>query len=174
MAAEPLAREALDRAREAGDREELIWALINLGTAARYRGDLGAAELLLRQCLNLGEELSFREGIAWGTNQLGVVARLRGESERAIGLQQASLAEHHELGDRWREASVHDELAAMALAGGDALRAARELAAADRLRREIDAPVPAAERPSGRDGRGAREELGSVFDVATLTAGLDR
>ena len=147
--------------------------MINLGTAARYRGDLGAAELLLRQCLNLGEELNFREGIAWGTNQLGVVARLRGESERAIGLQQASLAEHHELGDRWREASVHDELAALALAGGDALRAARELAAADRLRREIDAPVPAAEQAERtRTVEAARQELGSVFDVAGLTAGL--
>ena len=173
VAAEPLGREAMDRAREAGDREEVIWALINLGTAARYRGDLGAAELLLRQSLNLGEELNFREGIAWATNQLGVVARLRGESERAVGLQQASLAEHHEIGDRWREASVHDELAALALAGGDPLRAARELAAADRLRREIDAPVPAAEQAERtRTVEAARQQLGSVYDVAGLTTGL--
>jgi predicted ATPase/DNA-binding XRE family transcriptional regulator len=172
-AAEPLAREALDRAREAGDREEVIWALINLGTAARYRGDLGPAELLLRQSLDLGEELNFREGIAWATNQLGVIARLRGEPERALGLEQASLAEHHELGDRWREASVHDELAALVLAGGDAFRAARELAAADRLRHEINAPVPAAEQDErSRTVEAARQQLGSVFDVAGLTSGL--
>jgi predicted ATPase/DNA-binding XRE family transcriptional regulator len=173
VAAEPLAREALDRTRGAGDREGVIWALINLGTAARYRGDLGSGELLLRQCLDLGEELNFPEGIAWATNQLGVIARLRGESERAVGLQQASLAEHHELGDRWREASVHDELAALALAAGDALRAARELAAADRLRQEIDAPVPAAEQADRtRTVEAARQQLGSVFDVAGLTTGL--
>jgi predicted ATPase/DNA-binding XRE family transcriptional regulator len=173
VSAEPLARDALDRSREVGDREGVIWALINVGTAARYRGDLAAAELLLRQCLDLGEDLSFREGIAWASNQLGVVARLRGESERALGLQQASLAEHHEIGDRWREASVHDELAALALAAGDALRAARELAAADRLRQEIDAPVPAAEQAERtRTVEAARRELGSVFDVAGLTEGL--
>ena len=173
VTAEPPAREALDRNRELGDREGVIWALINLGTAARYRDDLGAAELLLRQGLDLGEELNFRESIAWASNQLGVVARLRGDSERALGLQQASLAEHRELGDRWREASVHDELAALALAAGDALRAARELAAADRLRQEIDAPVPAVEQADRtRTVEAARQQLGSVFEAAGLTADL--
>ena len=47
-----------------------------------------------------------------------MVARLRGETERALGMQLASLAEHHMLGDRWREASVRDELAAIAIQRG--------------------------------------------------------
>ncbi len=171
--AEPLAREALRRMRALGDREGVVWALINLGTVTRMRGDLRGAELLLTQCLDLCEEMPFREGIAWALNQLGVVARLKGESERAQGLQQASLAEHEQLGDRWREASAYDELAALAADRHDYAAAARHLAAADRLRAEINAPVPAAER-ADRDAtlRRAKRALGSTFEVAALATGL--
>ena len=91
--------------------------------------------------------MSFREGVAWATNQLGVLARLRGELDQALRLQQESLAEHRALGDRWRAASVLDELAAIAIARRDAVAAVQHLAAADRLRVEIHAPVPACERP---------------------------
>jgi tetratricopeptide (TPR) repeat protein len=172
--AKSLGPDVLRRMRELGDQEGVIWALINLGTTARYRGDLTGAKLLLSQCLDLCEELSFREGIAWTLNQLGVVARLRGEAERALGMQLASLTEHRRLGDRWREASVRDELAALAMQRGDAAEAARQLASADRLRAEIRAAVPAAER-ADRDEtvEAAHLALGATYDLATLTAGLN-
>jgi hypothetical protein len=159
--------------RELGDQEGVIWALINLGTTARYRGDLIGARLLLSQCLDLCEELSFREGIAWTLNQLGVVARLRGETQRALGMQLASLTEHHKLGDRWREASVRDELAALAMLRGDPAEAARQLASADGLRADIQAAVPAAER-ADRDltMEAAQLALGATYELAALTAGL--
>jgi predicted ATPase/DNA-binding XRE family transcriptional regulator len=171
--AEVIGPDALRRMRELGDQEGVIWALINLGTTARYRGDLTGARLLLSQCLDLCEELSFREGIAWSLNQLGVVARLRGETERAFGMQLASLNEHHKLGDRSREASVHDELAALAMQRGDPAEAARQLASADRLRAEIQAAVPAAER-ADRQGtvEAAQRALGATYELAALTAGL--
>ena len=173
-AAEPLGRQALDRMRTAGDREGVIWALINLGVCARYRGDLPAAQLLLQQTLDLATEMSFREGVAWATNQLGVLARLRGELDQALRLQQESLSEHRALGDRWRTASVLDELAAIAIARQDAAAAVQQLAAADRLRVEIHAPVPACERPDYEETvRLTRAALGPAYDVATLTAGLD-
>jgi hypothetical protein len=160
--------------RELGDQEGVIWALINLGTTARYRDDLTGARLLLDQCLDLCEKLSFREGIAWTLNQLGVVARLRGETERATGMQVASLTEHHKLGDRWREASVRDELAALAMQRGDAAEAARQLASADRLRAQIQAAVPAAERADReRTLEAAQQALGATYDLAALTAGLN-
>jgi hypothetical protein len=145
-----------------------------LGTTARYRGDLTGARLMLSQCLHMCEELSFREGIAWSLNQLGVVARLRGETERAFGMQLASLTEHHKLGDRWREASVRDELAALAMQRGDPAEAARQLALADQLRAEIQAAVPAAERTEREQTvQAAQQALGAAYDLAALTAGLN-
>ncbi len=172
--AEKLGPDVLRRMRELGDQEGVIWALINLGTTARYRGDVTGAGLLLSQCLDLCEELSFREGIAWSLNQLGVLARLRGEIERAFGMQLASLHEHHKLGDRWREASVRDELAALAMQRGDPAEAARQLASADRLRAEIQAAVPAAER-ADRQGtvEAAQRALGATYELAAITAGLN-
>jgi predicted ATPase/DNA-binding XRE family transcriptional regulator len=171
--AEKTGPDVLRRMRELGDQEGVIWALINLGTTARYRGDLTGARLLLSRCLDLCEELSFREGIAWTLNQLGVVARLRGETERAIGMQLASLTEHHKLGDRWREASVRDELAALAVQRGDAAEAARQLASADRLRAEIQATVPTAERADREQTvEAAQHALGATYELAALTAGL--
>jgi tetratricopeptide (TPR) repeat protein len=171
--AEPLGRQALNRMRALGDSEGVIWALINLGAIARYTDDLDGADLLLGQCLDLCEDLSFREGIGWVLNQLGAVTRLRGDSERALGLQRASLAEHRLLGDRWREASVYDELAAIAVQMGDPAEAARELAAADRLRLEIAVPVPAVEREE-RDHTAAAAQLalGRAYELTGLTAGL--
>jgi hypothetical protein len=172
--AEALGPDVLRRMRELGDQEGVIWALINLGTTARYRGDLIGARLLLSQCLDLCEELAFREGIAWTLNQLGVVARLRGETERALGLQLASLAEHHKLGDRWREASVRDELAALAMRRGDPAEAARQLASADGLRAAIQAAVPAAERADrAQTVEAAQLALGATYELAALTAGLN-
>jgi predicted ATPase/DNA-binding XRE family transcriptional regulator len=171
--AERLGPDVLRKMRELGDQEGVIWALINLGTTARYRGDLTGARLLLSQCLDLCEELSFREGIAWTLNQLGAVTRLRGETERATGMQLASLREHHKLGDRWREASVRDELAALAVQRGDAAEAARQLASADQLRAEIQAAVPAAERADREQTvEAAQRALGATYELAALTAGL--
>jgi predicted ATPase/DNA-binding XRE family transcriptional regulator len=171
--AESIGPDALRRMRELGDQEGVIWALINLGTTARYRGDLTGARLLLSQCLDLCEDLSFREGVAWSLNQLGVVARLRGETERAFGMQLASLTEHHKLGDRWREASVRDELAALAMHRQDPAEAARQLASADRLRAEIQAAVPGAERADREQTvEAAQQALGATYELAALTAGL--
>ncbi|HET8914398.1 MAG TPA: tetratricopeptide repeat protein, partial [Propionibacteriaceae bacterium] len=172
--AEAIGPDALRRMRELGDHEGVIWALINLGATARYRGDLTGARLLLSQGLDLCEDLSFREGIAWSLNQLGVVARLRGETERAFGMQLASLTEHHKLGDRWREASVRDELAALAIHRRDPAEAARQLATADRLRGEIHVAVPAAERAEREQTvRAAQHALGTAYVLAGLTAGLN-
>ena len=120
------------------------------------------------------QELSFREGIAWTLNQLGAVARLCGEAERALAMQLASLTEHHKLGDRWREASVRDELAALAMQRRDAPEAARQLASADRLRAEIQAAVPAVERAEQEQTvRAAQQALGAAYELAALTAALN-
>jgi hypothetical protein len=89
-------------------------------------------------------------------------------------LQLASLAEHHKLGDRWREASVRDELAALAMRRGDPAEAARQLASADGLRAEIQVAVPAAERADrAQTVEAAQLALGATYELAALTAGLN-
>jgi predicted ATPase len=172
-AADDLGARALEVMTAAGDQEGVAWALINAGATARYRGDLAGAQLLLRQSLELSEEIAFREGVAWSLNQLGVIARLHGKLEQARSLQLDSLAEHRELGDRWRQASVLDEVAAGALAAGDLTEAAARLAAADRLRREIDTPVPLVERAVHEETLAAcRATLGPTYDAAALAGML--
>jgi hypothetical protein len=71
-------------------------------------------------------------------------------------------------------ASVHDELAAVALAADDPEGATAELAWAEQLRREIGAPLPAAEQ-AARDQtlNQARARLGNTFPALTL-AGRSR
>jgi hypothetical protein len=66
-------------------------------------------------------------------------------------------------------ASVHDELAAVALAADDPEGATAELARAEQLRGEIGTPLPAAEQPA-RDQTlsRARAQLGSTFPGLTL------
>jgi Tetratricopeptide repeat len=157
-----------------GVREGIAWALMNMGAIARYRGDLAAAELLLRHSLEISREISYREGIAWSMNQLGVVRRLQGSYAEALALQSASLAEHRHLGDRWRGASVLDELAATALATADPAGATASLGAAERLRRQIGTPVPTAEQPAREETlHAARASLGPLFPAVRLTGIAD-
>lgn len=130
-----------------GDNEGVAWSLISLGVVAQYRDDLSGAEDLLRRSLELSQRLGYREGVAWSLNLLGVIERRRGRTERAVHLLDESLAEHRDLGDRWRTASVIDELAAVAQQRGRSAYAAFLLGAADAIREQIGAPVPACEQP---------------------------
>jgi predicted ATPase len=171
-AADNLGDAAMHRLRRGGDREQIAWALINSGVTARYRGDLVGAEILLHQAYEICDQVGFAEGIAWTRNQLGVVARLTGQIQTARELQEASLAGHSQLGDRWRMSSVYDELAAIAVVADDFRQAAALLGAADRLRADIKTPVPAIEQPE-REATvaAAKDALGSAYRAATL-AGL--
>lgn len=171
-AADSLGDAAMHRLRRGGDREQIAWALINSGVTARYRGDLVGAEILLQQALEICDQVGFAEGIAWARNQLGVVARLTGQTAAARELQEASLAGHLRVGDRWRTASVHDELAAVAVDSGDFRAAAAHLGAADRLRADIKTPVPTVEAADREVTVAAtKAALGAAYRAATL-AGL--
>ncbi|MDN5762768.1 MAG: tetratricopeptide repeat protein, partial [Microlunatus sp.] len=160
---------AMHRLRRAGDREQIAWTLINSGVTARYQGDLEGAEILLHQAYEVCEQVGFSEGIAWTRNQLGVLARLTGQLQAAREHQEASLIGHTTLGDRWRAASVHDELAAIAVQSADFRAAAAELGVADSLRADIKAPVPTVEQADREATVAAtREALGPAYRAATL------
>ncbi|HEX8487273.1 MAG TPA: tetratricopeptide repeat protein [Propionibacteriaceae bacterium] len=159
--AQSRARRALEALSGLEDQQGIVCALVNLGVTARYRADLAGATALLTDSLLRSEHLDYREGVAWSLNQLGVVSRLQGDHDTARAEQDRSLQEHRRLGGRWRTASVLDELAALSMARGDADRATAELTAADRLRREIGAPMPMAEEPARRQTLRATQSLGS-------------
>ena len=158
---------ALAKFRELGDVEGAAWSLISLGTVARYQGDVERASVLLTESLALSEGIGFREGIAWSVEQLGLLAAVDGDPA-AISLLRRSLELHSELRDRWRMSSVLEDLAAIAIAQGNAGQAARLLGAAEALRETIGTVIAPCERlQHNQTTKAVRAELGDeAFDAA--------
>jgi predicted ATPase/DNA-binding SARP family transcriptional activator len=158
---------ALAESRKLGDVEGTAWSLISLSIIARYQGARERAAALLEESRSLSEKIGFREGIAWSLEQLGLLAIDRGDPA-AEALLRRSLEVHRDLRDQWRACSVLDDLAALALARGGPLQAARLLAAAEEMRGAIGtvvAPCETAERAATLDG--ARAALGhDAFEAA--------
>ena len=69
----------------------MAWALISLGTIARYEGNVGQALALLSESRDRAERIGFREGIAWSLEQLGLLAIERGDHLDAGALLRGSL-----------------------------------------------------------------------------------
>ncbi|WP_162448906.1 tetratricopeptide repeat protein [Phytoactinopolyspora mesophila] len=163
---------ALEHFERVSDTEGIVGSLVNLGAVALYTGDLDTAETRLRRALNQACEHGFHEGVAWAQNQLGLVAWSRGQLDTAAELLDASLAEHRELGDRWRAASVLEALAAVAHAHGQTWRAAFLLGAASAVRNQIGAPVPVCEQPAHEHTtQAARDALGEDQFSAAWASG---
>jgi predicted ATPase/DNA-binding SARP family transcriptional activator len=159
--------QALAAFTELGDAEGAAGAELNLGVAAMYQGEHEAAAAALARSGELAERVGFREGVAWALHERGLLAVRRGEPGAAALLHQA-LDIHRDLGDRWRVASVLDDLAAAALAGQppDAASAARLLGAAQHIREAIGTAVAPCERADhARTEASARAALGeAAFD----------
>jgi predicted ATPase/DNA-binding SARP family transcriptional activator len=154
-AAESALTTSLARMRERDDRRGAASSLAYLGAVALHRQDRGQARRLLDEALDVFGELEFTEGVAWSLNLLGLVEHGDGDHEKAERLLRASLGAHRELGDRWRQASVLEALAAVACALPDLEQAAALLHQADTLRAAIGAPVPLVERAALADVRAA-------------------
>jgi predicted ATPase/DNA-binding SARP family transcriptional activator len=163
---------ALIMFRDLGDVEGAAWSLISLGTVARYQGEVERAGILLTEARSLAESIGFREGIAWCGEQLGLLAAVDGDPA-AIALLRRSLDLHSELRDRWRMSSVLEDLAAIALALGQARSAARLLGAAEALRSAIGTVVAPCERPQHLQTTAAvRAALGEDEFIAARQQGL--
>jgi len=169
---------ALAMFRVLGDVEGTAWSLISLGVVARYQRDFAAAESLLLESLALSESIGFREGIAWSLEQLGLLALERADLGSAgpvgsvAGMLRRSFETHRELRDRWRMASLLEDLAMVALAEAPssvpaARRAAGLLGAAEALREAIGTVIAPCERPQHDAAtEQARAVLGGAFDEA--------
>ena len=174
---------ALAMFRDLGDVEGAAWSLISLGTVARYQGEAERAATLLAQSRALAEGIGFREGIAWCCEQIGLLAAVDGDPA-AITLLRRSLDLHAELRDRWRMSSVLEDLAAIALALGQARSAARLLGAAEAIREAIGTVIAPCERPQhlqavaaaraalGEEAFAAARQHGMLASTDELTADL--
>ena len=171
--AEQLGARALAQFRASGHLADTALTLINLGAAAGYRGDRGAAVTILQEALSASRRLGFQEGIAWSLHELAIVTRSRRGSpaERELMLRDALLI-HHRLADRWRTASVLEEIAGSLMIRLDEGLAATLLGAADRLRERTAAPIPPVEA-ADRDHALARlrRSLGEVGFTSGFDAG---
>jgi predicted ATPase/DNA-binding CsgD family transcriptional regulator len=164
---------ALRAFRRAGDLRASAIALVNLGASATYAGDPDAARERLEEALEIARRLRYQEGIAWALHELAIAERrARRPSQDPAPLLREALLVHRQLGDRWRVASVLEEIAGAVLARSDPERAVEVLAAADALREELGTPVPPAEAPD-RDAAVAQltRRLGAASYPAAWAAG---
>ena len=167
--------------------EGTAWSLISLGAVARYRGDRDRATALLNESLELSRSIGFREGAAWCEEQLGLVALAGGAVSQARVRLRASYATHRRLRDRWRMASVLEDLAAAELqtaadqpaADGQAARelggtrAAYLLGVAQSMREAIGTVLaPCERREHEQTVAAARTALGEAAFEAARELGL--
>ncbi len=147
-AAEEICAPALAAFTRTGNLQAAATTLVNLGAAALYAGDLPRARERLERALDDARTVGFQEGIAWSLHELAITARRmrRPVSEYAPMLREAALV-HQRLGDRWRLASVLEEIAGGVLVRHDPELAAEVLAATEALREQLGAPIPPVEAP---------------------------
>ena len=139
---------ALNEFRRIGNLRDVAATLVSLGASAQYRGDADLAAERLGEALAISRRLGFQEGVAWSLHELAILGhrRRRSAGESELMLRDALLL-HAQLGDRWRMASVLEEIAGSVLVRREASTATRLMAAAQALRERIGTPVAPAEAP---------------------------
>jgi non-specific serine/threonine protein kinase len=160
--AQALQEQSLTIRRELGDRRGIAMALENLGATVAAQGDQDRARLLLQESLEIRRALGDRRGIALSLAALGDVFSDQGDPLRARALYRESLSISWPLGDRLYVAAALEGLAASLDEFG---RAASLWGGAERLRQEIDAPIPPSQR-SRYDIQVARARAASGDDAA--------
>ncbi|HLK58389.1 MAG TPA: tetratricopeptide repeat protein [Chthonomonadaceae bacterium] len=164
--------ESLAIEREIGDRSGIANALHSLGSVAFEQGDYEAARTFYEESLSLRKEVGDRRNIAAALSNLGGVAYYQGDYVTAYAHYEASLMIFRELGN-WRYIATSLEvLADLALAQGQAERTARLLGAAERLREELETPLPPNERKEYDRTVGlSRQSLGDEAFIAAWEEG---
>jgi predicted ATPase/DNA-binding CsgD family transcriptional regulator len=159
---------ALAALKRTGELRATATALINLGASASYRGELTLAQERLEEALTIARGLGYQEAIAWSLHELAIAGRRARRPQREIAaMLREALLVHRGLGDRWRVASVLEEIVGSVLVRQDAQRAVEVLAAADALRERLGTPIPPAEAP---DRDAARAALERRLNAGTFAA----
>ncbi len=167
--AESAGLKALEEFRRMGSLRDVAPTLVNLGASALYRDYLDLATQRLDEALAIARRLGFQEGVAWSVHELAILRRRQHRSSRESELMlRDALLVYQQLGDRWRIASVLEEIAGGVLTRHNPALAASLLACAHTLRERIGAPIPPAEAPDREAALDrVRSRLGAAgFDAA--------
>ncbi|MGH2599929.1 MAG: tetratricopeptide repeat protein, partial [Dehalococcoidia bacterium] len=144
--AEGLFEESLALARELGNRKRIASALNTLGISARHRGEPERAASLYEESLALARELGDRWHTATTLLNLGNAYLDQGALDEAMTQYRETLPLARDLQNRQQVALCLQGMASVAVARGDAVRAARLSGAAAALREAIGLQLPAASR----------------------------
>ncbi len=173
--------EAVAVARTTNQPALVAQALYWLGSSARRRGDLPAARAAVEEAATLARRPGLEFAFAYCAARLGVLHHLAGDHAAALTWLGQAVAMHRpgiDL-DRWEMIPVLDGVAGVAVARGQAERAARLLGAAEAfcdcgdvtapldLREFHDEFAAAARAALGDDGFDRAREQGATLDLDT-------
>jgi predicted ATPase/class 3 adenylate cyclase len=138
-AAESSLRQVARIRRASGDEAGLGAALSNLGNVMLRRRDLDAARRLYSEALAIDRRTDRTVGLAGNLCNLAIIAQLEGDYEAAMTMLAESRTLARELGNRYGEATVEQQVAEVALAQDELLTAADSICAVLKLARTIEA-----------------------------------
>jgi tetratricopeptide (TPR) repeat protein len=163
--------ESLSLFRGLGDRAGVAWSLNYQGDVAREQGDAAAARTLYEQGLAIFSELGDRWGIAGTLADLGGLAREQGDYPTAHSFYRGSLRIFQELDHKRGIARLLECFASSAAAQLQAERSLRLAGSAAALRKNIGAPLTAAEQVKLERNLGPARQ--AMTDAAGTAAWLE-
>ncbi|MBL8061876.1 MAG: tetratricopeptide repeat protein, partial [Anaerolineales bacterium] len=119
----------------------IAYALVWLGDALFRMGDTTRAATSWEKSLRLTQELGEHYLMAWSLGGLADLARLRADYIRATGMFKEALSHYQSSGDKIGPPFSLEALGLIAVALGDAKRAARLWGAASAWRETINEPL---------------------------------
>ncbi|HEY7062107.1 MAG TPA: CHAT domain-containing protein [Chloroflexota bacterium] len=185
----PLYRQALDIARQLGDRAGELGVWLNLGTALENAGDADRARQAYATALSIARDLGDRAGEQSALTNLGELPLAGDQLDGAVPLLEQALAIARDLGDRAGEgrvlsnlgyaAKLRGDLAGsldyyqQAIAAGEDVRAAARL---DTLKRSVAEQGSALYQPAvfALQQLGRPEEAFALAERARARAFLDQ
>jgi predicted ATPase len=167
-----LCEESLAFRRRIGDRGGIVGALATIARVELLRRDYPRAVALFEEALALCREIGPTQLYANVLVDAGSAYTGLGELVQALACQRESLTFSRGTGARFGVSTCLVAIAVTLYRMGELQRATRLVGAAERLRDELNAPMPPAYRP-GHDGlvRRLREKLGEERFVAAWLVG---
>ena len=138
--------EATSIFRERGDTSGAAWSINQSGDLELEQGRIESAQNLYSEALDAFRQTDDRWGCARSLTDLGYIHCIREEFAAARDAYREATELFVELGHRRGIARALEGQACVAAANGNAIRALILEAATDRLRNQIGAPLPSADR----------------------------
>jgi len=138
--------EAISIFRELGDTSGAAWSINQSADLELEQDRIESAHNLYHEALDVFRKTDDRWGSARSLADLGYIHCIRGDFDAARKAYSEATELFVELGNRRGVARALEGQACVAAANGDAIRAIILEAAADRLRNQMGAPLPSADR----------------------------